>query len=72
MKVSERTLNIWAVVEMYKDKDFKNHNFVGHFEGKMERITSIKEYEHWKLRVWKEHFFRFSKSQKGESGFIPE
>ena len=35
MKVSERTLNIWSIIEKCKDKEFKNPNFVGHFEGQM-------------------------------------
>ena len=38
----------------------------------MDRITSIKEVEYWKLRVWKEYFFKFSDSQNGEQGYIPE
>ena len=33
MKVSEKTLNIWAVVENFKDKEFKNPNFVEHIGG---------------------------------------
>ena len=70
MKVSERTLNIWAVVEMNKDTEFKNPSYM--LEGQPKRITRIKEFEHWKLRVWKEHFFKFSDSQKGELDFIPD
>ena len=60
MKVSERTLNIWAVIEMHKDTAFKNASFMQ--EGEPRRITRIKDCEYWKLRVWKEHFFKFSES----------
>ena len=71
MKVSERTLNIWAIVNLCKEIEFKNPNFVGSLN-KMDRIMKVKDCEYWKLRVWKEHFFRFSESQRGEEGYIPE
>ena len=70
MKVSERTLNIWAVIEMHKDTAFKNASFMQ--EGEPRRITRIKDCEYWKLRVWKEHFFKFSESQRGELDFVPD
>ena len=39
---------------------------------KMSRIMSVAETEHWKLRVWKEHFFKFSVNQRGEVGYVPD
>ena len=70
MKVSERTLNIWAIVGMNKDTEFRNPSYM--IEDQPKRITRIKDYEHWKLRVWKEHFFKFSESQRGELDFVPD
>ena len=71
MKVSERTLNIWAVITLNKEKEFLNPNWIGSLD-KMSRIMSVAETEHWNLRVWKEHFFRFSENQRNEIGYIPD
>ena len=71
MKVSEKTLNIWAVVSLTKEREFQNPNFVGSLD-LMDRIVRIKETDHWKLRIWKEYFFKFSESQRGEQGYIPD
>ena len=70
MKVSERTLNIWALVSLRKEKYFINPNFVGNLE-KMDRIMSIQESDHWKLRIWKEHFFKYTESIQGEPDYTP-
>ena len=55
---------------MNKDSEFRNPSYM--IEDQPKRITRIKDYEHWKLRVWKEHFFKFSESQRGEKDFVPD
>ena len=58
MKVSERSLNVWTVVRLSKAKEFTNPNWVGEID-LMRRIMNVAETEHWKMRVWKEYFYRF-------------
>ena len=60
MKVAEKTISIWTVVQLHKDSQFQNPTFVG--EARMARITSICQFDAWNLRFWREFFFQFSES----------
>ena len=39
MKVAEKTISIWTVIQMHKEEVFRNPSFAG--EQRMSRITSI-------------------------------
>ena len=71
MKVSEKTISIWTVVQMHKDCEFKNPAFGG--SANMRRITSISQFDAWNLRFWREYFCKFSEPIMPEdSGFQPD
>ena len=57
MKVAEKTISIWTVVQLHKDNEFKNPSFAG--VSFMQRITSIQNYDSWDLRFWREHFMQY-------------
>ena len=59
MKVSEKTISIWTVVNLYKDCEFRNPGWVGDIS-RMSRVTSIGTFDTWDLRFWREFFCRFS------------
>ena len=59
MKVSEKTISIWTVVNLYKDCEFRNPGWVGELS-RMARVTSIGAFDTWDLRFWREFFSRFS------------
>ena len=71
MKVAEKTISIWTVVQLHKDTIFKNPSFSG--PSCMIRITSIKNYDTWNLRFWKEFFFQYREPVlREEDGYEPE
>ena len=71
MKVSEKTLTIWTVVNLHKDCIFRNASFTGHT--RMVRITEIKQYDSWNIRFWKEYFCQFREQVwREDQGFIPD
>ena len=57
---------------MHKDCVFKNASFAG--QACMVRITSIKKYDSWDLRFWKEFFNQYGESAttKEEIDFVPD
>ena len=77
MKVSEKTISVWTVVNLYKDCEFRNPSWVGDLS-RMARVTTIGSFDTWDLRFWREFFYRFSEQvQAKESatekvGFIPD
>ena len=77
MKVSEKTISIWTVVNLYKDCEFRNPSWIGALS-RMSRVTAIGSFDTWDLRFWREFFCRFSEQvQAKEStiervGFIPD
>lgn len=71
MKLHEKSISLWTVVQLHKDCVFKNPAFAG--QQRMSRITHIGEFDSWNMRFWKEYFFRFSEpSGQEESGFVPD
>ena len=71
MKVAEKTISIWTVVQLHKDTLFKNPTFVG--ESRMQRIQAIGTYDSWDIRFWKEYFSQYSEPiNPVETGFVPD
>ena len=71
MKISEKSISIWTVVQLHKDSEFKNPSFVGH--GNLTRISSIQGYDSWELRFWKEWFLKYKESiYKEEQNLVPD
>ena len=71
MNVSERTLNVWTIINLHKAKEFTNPNWIGR-EELNGRIMRVNVTEHWKLRVWKEYFNKFVESSRNEDGYVPD
>ena len=68
MKVAEKTISVWTVVQLHKECFFRNPSFVG--ESRMSRVTSIGHFDSWTLRFWREYFCQFSEPiWQEESGF---
>ena len=71
MKVSEKTISIWTVVQLYKDTKFKNYNWSGSV--RMQRIENINKFDTWDIRYWREFFCQFSEPvMTTEQGFVPD
>ena len=71
MKLSEKTISMWTVVQLHKNDAFKNPSFAG--KPYMVRITSIKKFNSWDLRFWKEFFMKYKESNsKDEIAFVPD
>ena len=71
MKLSDKTISVWTVVQMHKDCAFKNPSYTG--SKNMRRISSICQFDAWNLRFWREFFCRFSEPIRPEdNGFQPD
>jgi hypothetical protein len=56
-QIRENTISVFTEAQLKKDKEFKNPYFVGlKF---MTRLTRIPVTDYFKLRVWKEFYYRY-------------
>ena len=71
MKVAEKTISIWTVVQLHKEILFKNPNFAGH--QRMHRIQAIGSFDSWAIRFWKELFCQYAEPiNPVETGFVAD
>lgn len=56
--MKDETISIWLEIGLRKETDFKN----AYYTKPGVRLTKIPVTEFYKLRVWKEYFFRYSDS----------
>ena len=56
MKVSEKSISIWTVIELHRDL-FYNPAYSK--TEPAQRVTSIGSYDSWNVRFWKEYFCQF-------------
>jgi len=71
MKVSDKTISIWTVVQLHKDTLFKNSNFAG--MGRLQRIQSVGDFDTWDIRFWRELFSKYSEPiLPMETGFVAD
>ena len=60
MKVAEKSISVWTVVELHKDTLFRNPAF--NIAKKAQQVTSIGHFDSWNIRFWREYFCQFSES----------
>ena len=73
MKVSEKSISIWTVVNLHKDELFRNPAF--NQNKPAQRVTSIGQLNGWEMRFWKEYFCQFTESLQNEhrsADYLPD